>query len=83
MQEKATTLTLPNGEILSVVSRKQFREIFGISRATEWRWLRAKKIPYCKIGRRIFYTSQQIADFAAKTSHNVCGHTATEGKEEK
>ncbi len=81
MNETAGTVTLPNGEILSVVTRKQFREIFGISRATEWRWLRAKKIPYCKVGRRIFYTSQQIADFADKTSHNKAANKATEGQD--
>lgn len=77
----ATTVTLPNGEILSVVSRKQFREIFGISRATEWRWLRAKKIPYCKVGRRIFYTSQQIANFAVKTSRNETGQILSKAEE--
>lgn len=83
MSEKATTVTLPDGEILSVVTRKQFREIFGISRATEWRWIRANKIPYCKVGRRIFYTGQQIADFAAKTSRHETGHKATEAQDKK
>lgn len=82
MNEKAVTVALPNGELLSVVSRKQFREIFGISRATEWRWIRAKKIPYCKVGRKIFYTSQQIANFAAKTSRPLSGDATTEEREE-
>lgn len=82
MNEKAATVALPNGELLSVVSRKQFREIFGISRTTEWRWICAKKIPYCKVGRKIFYTGQQIANFAAKTSHSLDGDADTEQREE-
>jgi len=44
-------------------TEKEFCEKVGISRVTAWRLRNANKLPHCRIGTKIVYTSEQIKQF--------------------
>jgi predicted site-specific integrase-resolvase len=51
-------------------TQKEFCQAVGISLITAWRLRRMGKLPYCRIGQRIYYTPQQIKAFLDANSRN-------------
>ena len=49
-----------------LISSKEFREITGLSRMTETRHRASGNLGFYKIGTRVFYSQQHIADFLAR-----------------
>jgi predicted site-specific integrase-resolvase len=52
-----------SGNQLETMSEKEFSRRVGISRITAWRLRRAGKLSHYRIGTRILYGEQHIAEF--------------------
>ena len=46
-------------------SEKEFCERVGICRLTAMRMRQAGKLPFCRIGRRVFYLQRHVDEFLA------------------
>jgi predicted site-specific integrase-resolvase len=49
--------------VKSLIREEDFIKQLGINRVTAWRWRRAGKLRYYKIGKRILYSTQQLQHF--------------------
>lgn len=52
-------------------TEKEFCKQVGISRVTAWRLRESGKLPHCRIGNKILYTSEQIKQFLETHSNPV------------
>ena len=39
---------------------------FGVSRDVVYGWVRAGRLPHCRIGRRVFFDEDAVAEFIAR-----------------
>lgn len=53
----------------NIFTESEFCKEVNISRVTAWRLRNEGKLPYCKVGSKILYTLEHIAQFLKNFEH--------------
>jgi len=60
-----------NDRAIATMSEAELAERLSISRVTIWRLRRRGKLPYYRVGRKIRYSEQHVAEFLASCERRM------------
>ncbi len=61
---------------MTMLSPEELKNRYDISYSTQYRWRQNGKLPYIRIGRRIYYEADEIADLAKNGQLNLTAYLA-------
>jgi len=68
---------------MSKITPKQFQERYSVSLSTQYRWRKANKVPFFRVGKSILYTQDIIDIMAIEGKLNKNAYLAIEERKEK